>query len=160
MVYKAKGAVLEGRVTLGRDVNIWHNAVVRADINTIEIGDGTNIQDNCVLHVTHRHPMKIGKGCVVGHASLLHGCTLEDEVLVGMGAIVLDGAVIGKGSMIGAGALVLEGAVIPPGSLVVGSPARVLRQVSQEQTEHIWDAAIHYAEEAKKQLDVWEGHSE
>ena len=132
-VYKAESAVINGEVTLGNNVNVWYNAVIRADIAPICIDCDTNIQENAVLHVTKDLPLKLGKRVTVGHGAILHSCLIEDDVLIGMGAIVLDGAQIGSGSMIGAGALVGPGKVIPPNSLVVGVPGKVVRELTEEE---------------------------
>ncbi|OQA60845.1 MAG: 2,3,4,5-tetrahydropyridine-2,6-dicarboxylate N-acetyltransferase [bacterium ADurb.Bin270] len=122
--------------------------MIRADLNSIEIGSFTNIQDLSVLHVETSHPMKIGSHVSVGHRAILHGCTIEDKVLIGMGAIIMNGAKIGEGSVIGAGALVTENAVIPPRSLVIGFPGKIRRNVSDEELAQIESAAKSYAETA------------
>ncbi len=132
-VHKAESAVIAGEVTLGNNVNVWYNAVIRADIAPIYIDCDTNIQENAILHVTKDLPLKLGKRVTVGHGAILHSCLIEDDVLIGMGAIVLDGAQIGSGSMIGAGALVGPGKVIPPNSLVVGVPGKVVRELTEEE---------------------------
>jgi gamma-carbonic anhydrase len=135
-VYIAKGAVVVGDVTLGEYSSVWYNAVLRGDINRILVGRYTNIQDGAILHLADALPCVVGNYVTVGHAAILHACTVEDEVLVGMGATILDGAVIGRQSLIGARALVTPATKIPPGSLVLGSPAKVARSLSQrEQTE-------------------------
>ena len=153
MYYFAKNAVIEGDVTLGEDVNIWHHAVIRGDINAITIGERTNIQDLCVVHVTHEEPVTIGAGVVVGHSSIIHGCTVEDDVLIGMGSILMDGCVIGKGSVIGAGSLVTEGTVIPEGMLALGRPARVIRPVDANLLDETRQGVLHYIENAKESLE-------
>lgn len=140
-----------GRVTMGRESSVWCNAVVRGDVNTIIIGDHTNIQDNCVLHVdSGAYALNIGDGVTVGHSSVLHGCTIEHGCLIGIGAIVLNGAVVGSGSLVAAGAIVPEGAVIPPGSVVMGVPGKVRRPVSTEETKRIEDNYRHYVELAER----------
>ncbi len=126
-VFVADGARVTGDVRLGDQVSIWFNAVLRGDINFIQIGDRTNIQDNCVCHLENDIPCIVGSDVTVGHNAILHGCTVEDGCLIGMGAIVLNGARIGKGSIIGAGAVVKEHMVVPPGSLVVGIPGKIIR---------------------------------
>src|SRR5437867_2721094 len=132
-VYIAKGAVVFGDVTVGEHSSIWYNAVVRGDINRIVIGHHTNIQDNAVLHLADDLPCIVGNYVTVGHAAILHACMIGDEVLVGMGSTVLDGAVVGEQSLIGARALVTPGTQIPPGSLVLGAPAKVARALTAEE---------------------------
>lgn len=158
-VYVAPGAVVIGDVILGDHVNIWFHAVIRADTGKIRIGNNTNIQDNCVLHVDFQADVKIGADVTVGHGAIVHGCTVGDNTLIGMGAIILNHAVIGKNCIVGAGALVPEGRVIPDNSLVVGSPARIVRSVTAEEilgikhnAEHYVKAAAEYAEEEKERL--------
>ena len=129
MYYTANNATLKGEIEIREDVSIWYGAVLRADHNRIRIGAGSNIQDLCMIHVDRNAPVEIGEDCVIGHRCILHGCTLKDRVLVGMGAIVMDHAVIGEDSVIGAGALVLEGTVIPPGSRTAHGDCRGGRRV-------------------------------
>ncbi len=124
----APGAQVMGDVTVRNQASIWYNAVIRGDINAIVIGERSNIQDGCVLHVENTRPCVVGNDVTVGHTANLHACQIEDACLIGIGAIVLSGAVIGRGSIIGAGTLILEKTVIPPFSLVVGSPGRIIRQ--------------------------------
>lgn len=145
----APGARVIGRVTLGPAVNVWFNAVLRGDIDDIAVGEETNIQDGSILHVDAGYPLSVGARVTVGHGAILHGCTIEDEVLVGMGAKVLNGAKVGRGSVVAAGALVREGAVIPPFSLVAGLPAVVKRSLDEETTLAAHRAsARHYRENA------------
>lgn len=132
-VFIAKGAVVIGDVELGDHASVWFNSVLRGDINRIVVGHHTNIQDNCVLHLADEHPCRLGNYVTVGHSAIVHACTVGDEVLVGMGATILDGAVIGEQCLIGARALVTPGTKVPPGSLVLGSPAKVARQLSAEE---------------------------
>ncbi len=132
-VYIAKTAVVLGDVTLGDNASVWYNATVRGDINRIEIGHHSNIQDNAVLHLADDFPCLIGNWVTVGHSAIVHACTVGDECLIGMGATILDGAVIGAQSVIGANALVTQGTVIPPGSMVMGSPAKVKRALTLEE---------------------------
>jgi len=122
-----------GAVELGDDASIWMNTVVRGDVNRIRVGARTNVQDNCVLHVTAQHPTVLADDVTVGHSVTLHGCTIERLCLVGIGAIVLNGAVVGEESIIAAGALVPEGMQVPPRSLVMGMPAKVRREVTEEE---------------------------
>lgn len=143
-IFIAENATVIGDVTLADDVNIWFGAVVRADRDSIAVGAGSNIQDNAVVHTTPGFPVRIGAGVSVGHGAILHGCTIEDDVLVGMGAIVLNGAVVGEGSIIGAGAVVTEGKEIPPRSLVLGVPGKVVRETTPEQQEKIVHNAREY----------------
>ncbi len=146
----APGAVVWGKVTLEKGVNVWYNAVIRADAEPITIGKNSNVQDCAVLHVDKDCPLTIGENVTVGHGAILHGCTVEDEALIGMGAIVLNGAVIGAGSIVGAGALITAGTVLPENSLAVGSPAKVVRQVRPEERQATIDNALQYVTEAKE----------
>ena len=132
-VFIARGAVVIGDVTLGDHASVWFNAVLRGDINRIVVGHHSNIQDNSVLHLADDLPCIIGNYVTVGHSAIVHACTIGDETLVGMGAKVLDGAVVREQCLIGAGALVTPGSRIPPGSLVLGSPAKVARALTPEE---------------------------
>jgi carbonic anhydrase/acetyltransferase-like protein (isoleucine patch superfamily) len=132
-VYLARTAVVVGDVTLGDHSSVWYNAVLRGDINRIVVGHHSNIQDNSVLHLADDFPCLVGNWVTIGHSAIVHACTVGDETLVGMGAVILDGAVIGEQSLIGAKALVTQGTKIPPGSLVLGSPAKVARALSPEE---------------------------
>lgn len=132
-VYIARGAVVIGDVELKDQSSVWYNAVVRGDINRIVIGRGSNVQDNAVLHLADDYPCILGDFVTVGHAAIVHACTIEDEVLVGMGATILDGAVIGAQSIVGANALVTQGTQVPAGSLVLGAPAKVIRALSAKE---------------------------
>jgi carbonic anhydrase/acetyltransferase-like protein (isoleucine patch superfamily) len=132
-VYIAKGAVVFGDVTIGDHSSIWYNAVARGDINRIIVGHHTNIQDNSVLHLADDYPCIVGNYVTVGHSAIIHACTIGDEVLVGMGATVLDGATIGDQCLIGANSLVTVGTKIPAGSLVLGSPAKVVRKLTSKE---------------------------
>lgn len=129
--YVAPTAVIIGRACLKESASIWFNTVVRADINAITIGAGSNIQDSCTLHVTDDLPVVVGDRVTVGHGAIIHGCTIENDCLIAMGAVILDGAVIGTGSVVAAGAVVSPGMKVPPGSLVMGLPAKVKRQVTE-----------------------------
>jgi carbonic anhydrase/acetyltransferase-like protein (isoleucine patch superfamily) len=133
----AANATVIGQVTLGSDVSIWYNAVLRGDCETITVGAGTNVQDGCVLHADPGFPLTVGTGVSVGHNAILHGCTVGDDVLVGMGATVLNGASIGAGSLIAANALIPEGMQVPPGSLVAGVPGKVRRELGQAELDRI-----------------------
>jgi carbonic anhydrase/acetyltransferase-like protein (isoleucine patch superfamily) len=149
----APNATVIGDVELGDDVSIWFGTVVRGDVHSIRIGDGTNIQDNSVVHVTTgKHATVIGRNVTVGHGVTLHGCTVEEGALIGIGSIVLDAAVIGAGAMVGAGALVTPGTVIPPGMLAIGSPARVKRPLSGEELEYVRTSAPNYVALARQYM--------
>lgn len=144
-VFLAPSAEVIGDVTLGDDVSFWFHTVARGDVNRIRIGDATNVQDGSVLHVTHeRFPLAIGRGVVIGHGAIVHGCTIEDGALIGIGARVLDGAVVEAGAQIGAGALVAPGKRIPAGQLAVGVPARVVRPLRDEERAAIADIRDRY----------------
>lgn len=133
--YVAPSAVVTDDVTLGDDCSVWHGAVLRGDMAPITVGAGSNIQDNAVLHVSSHDPVVLGRGVTVGHAAIVHGCTVGDNTLVGMGSIILNGARIGDNCIIGAGALVLQGMDIPSNSVAVGSPARVIRPMTPQDIE-------------------------
>jgi carbonic anhydrase/acetyltransferase-like protein (isoleucine patch superfamily) len=149
-VLVASGAQLIGDLRIGSQSSIWFNVVVRADVHHVRIGERTNIQDNTTVHVTEgRAPCIIGSDVTVGHNAILHACTVEDLCLIGMGAIVLDHAVIGKGSLVGAGALVTQGKIFPPHSLIVGSPAKVMRPLTEAEIEALKLSAVHYIETAR-----------
>ena len=146
-------AVVIGDVVMGEDCSVWFNAVIRGDVHYIRIGNRTNVQDLCMLHVTHdTHPLIIGNDVTIGHNVVLHGCTIHDRVLVGMGAIIMDGAVIGEDSVVGAGSLVVEGTVVPPKSLILGSPARVKRPVTEKELAWITESAENYVRYARQYL--------
>jgi carbonic anhydrase/acetyltransferase-like protein (isoleucine patch superfamily) len=147
-VYIARGAVVVGDVTLGEQSSVWYNAVLRGDINRIVVGHHTNIQDNAVLHLADDFPCVVGNYVTVGHSAIVHACTIQNEVLVGMGATILDGAVIEDQCLIGAGALVTQGVRIPAGSLVMGAPGKVARTLSAEERGKLKSWAIKYVENA------------
>jgi len=132
-VYLARTAVVFGDVTLGDHSSVWYNAVLRGDINRIVVGHHTNIQDNAVLHLSDDLPCLVGHWVTVGHSAVVHACTVGDEALIGMGAVILDGAVVGGQSLVGANSLVTQGMQIPPGSLVLGSPAKIIRALTEEE---------------------------
>jgi carbonic anhydrase/acetyltransferase-like protein (isoleucine patch superfamily) len=142
--YIADGARLVGQVTLHAEVGIWFNAVLRADMASITIGERSNIQDNVTCHVDTNYPLVVGSGVSVGHNAVLHGCTVEDDCLIGMSATVMNGAVIGRNSLVAAGALVTEGTIIPPGSLVAGVPAKVRRELTPDEIQGVINNAEHY----------------
>jgi carbonic anhydrase/acetyltransferase-like protein (isoleucine patch superfamily) len=145
----APTATVIGDVTLGEETGIWFGAVLRGDRDRIVIGAGSNIQDNAVVHTSRGFPARVGREVSVGHGAILHGCTIHDRVLVGMGAIVMNGAVVGEETIIAAGAVVTEGTVIPPGSVVMGVPAKVVKQATAGQREGIRKNAESYIELAK-----------
>jgi len=131
--YVAEQATIIGDVTLGEYASIWPGCVVRGDINSIEIGDRTNVQDGTIVHLADDYGVRIGNEVTIGHAAIIHACRIEDECLIGMGSTIMDGAVIGKNSIIGAGSLVTASTEVPPGSLVIGSPAQIARTLSDEE---------------------------
>lgn len=140
----APTATVIGDVTLARDASVWYGASVRGDLASITIGAGSNVQDNASVHVDLDTPVHIGSNVTIGHNAVIHGATIEDDVLIGMGAIVLNRAVIGRGSLIAAGTVVREGAIIPPGSLVAGVPGKILRELEPEQQAHMRENAALY----------------
>lgn len=146
----APTGVLVGQVTLGEQSGVWYGAVLRSEYEPIVVGERSNLQDGVVVHVDPGHPATIGGGVSVGHGAVLHGCTLDDDVLVGMSVTVLNGAVIGSGSLVAAGAVVLEGTVVPPGSLVAGVPAKVRRETTPEEREGIRLNAAVYVDLARQ----------
>ena len=146
----ADSAQVMGDVVLGEDVGIWFGAVARGDTAAIRIGARSNIQDLCVLHADVGLPLTIGSGVTVGHKAVLHGCTVGDNSLIGIGAVVLNGAKIGQGCLVGAGALVTEGKEFPDGSMILGSPARVVRQLTAEQLQNLRLSADHYVANARR----------
>ena len=146
----ARGAVVLGDVTIGKDSSIWYNAVVRGDMQSVSIGEGSNVQDNAVLHVDADSPLKIGDQVTVGHGAILHGCMVEDGVLIGMGAIVMNKAVIGRNSIVAAGALVTQHTEIPERSLVMGNPAKIRRSVTEEEIQASLRNAENYIRESKE----------
>ena len=152
-VFVAASADVIGRVTLHEESSVWYNTTLRGDINEIVIGPRSNIQDNAVVHLADDYGCYVGELVTVGHSAIIHACTLKDEVLVGMGAIVLDGAVIGERSIIGAGAVVTGGTEIPPGSLVLGTPAKVMRTLSLDEQHDVKHWAEKYVKQARKFLE-------
>lgn len=146
----APDATLIGKITVERAGSVWFGAVLRGDNERITVGEGSNVQDGCVLHTDMGFPLTIGAECTVGHKVILHGCTIGDGSLIGMGAIILNGARIGKNCLIGAGALITEGKEIPDGSLVVGSPGKVVRQLSDEAIKGLYGSAVRYQQNAQR----------
>jgi len=147
-VYVAQGAVVLGDVTMGDHSSVWYNAVVRGDINRIVIGHHSNIQDNAVIHLADDFPCLIGDWVTVGHSAIVHACTVGDETLVGMGAVLLDGAVIGRQCLIGAKALVPPGAKIPDGSMVLGTPGKIVRVLTGQERGNLKHWAEKYVHNA------------
>jgi carbonic anhydrase/acetyltransferase-like protein (isoleucine patch superfamily) len=143
------GAVVIGDVTLGPQSSVWFNAVLRGDVAPIRLGSCTNVQDGAVLHADEGFPCTLGDRVTVGHNAIVHGCRIEDNVMVGMGSVVMNGALVGQNSIIGVGAVVTEGTRIPPGSVVLGVPAEVKRAVEDRDRERITRAAAHYVEYAR-----------
>ncbi len=146
----ASGVQIIGDVTIGAGSSFWFNSVARGDVERVVVGKDTNVQEGAVLHADPGLPLVIGDRVTIGHGAVVHGCTVEDEVLVGIGAIVLNGAVVGKGAVVGAGSVVPEGKRIPAGALALGVPARVVRQLSEEEQARVCQTAIHYAQKAAR----------
>lgn len=150
--YQAPTAAVLGDVELEDGVSVWFSSVVRGDENRIQIGRQTNIQENCTVHVEEGHPVIMGERVTVGHNTILHGCTIGDESMIGMGSIIMNGAQIGTHCFIGAGSLVTEGTVIPDGSLAFGRPAKVVRRVTDEEIQHIKESSQYYVDTAQNHL--------
>jgi len=151
----APTACLIGAVTVKEDASIWFHTVIRGDINAITIGQGTNIQDGCLLHVTNAHRLEVGERVTVGHGAILHGAKIEADCLIGMGAIILDGALIGAHSVIAAGSIIAPGSQIPPGSLVMGVPGKVVREATSKDRELIergWQNYVGYRQSFRQDL--------
>lgn len=152
-VFLAETCAVIGDTVIGDESSVWYSTVLRGDVMPIRIGARTSIQDGSVVHVTSGFSgTTIGSDCTVGHAAIIHACTVEDDCLIGMGSILLDGVVVGRGSLVGAGALVTPGTIIPPGSLVLGSPAKVKRPINDKEREQITFGAQHYVELARRYL--------
>ncbi len=147
-LYIAPNATVVGEVSLGENVNIWYGAVLRGDSGRITVGEGTNIQDNCVLH----EKTTVGRFCTIGHGAVVHGCTVGDDCLIGMGSVVLNGAELGDGCLVGAGAVVTGKMKAPPGSMLLGSPAKIVRTLSAEEIAGQRQEALDYIERAKQHL--------
>ena len=152
----ADSAQVMGNVVLGEDSSVWFGTVIRGDTETITVGRGSNIQDASVLHADIGKPLTIGDNVTVGHQVMLHGCTIGDESLIGIGAIVLNGAKIGRHCLVGAGALVTEGKEFPDGSMIIGSPAKVVRDLTPEQIEGLRRSAQGYVDNARRFRDTLE----
>ena len=153
----APGATLIGQVTLGEHASVFYTAVLRGDMDSISIGERSNVQDGCVAHTDPGYPVVVGSGVSVGHRAVLHGCTVEDDALIGMGAVVLNGAVVGAGSLVAAGAVVTEGMQIPPGSLVAGVPAKVRKELDEEAIESLRQNARTYVDLAARHREATAG---
>ncbi|MDO9045036.1 MAG: gamma carbonic anhydrase family protein [Methanobacteriaceae archaeon] len=143
------GSHIIGNVKIGQNSSVWYNAVIRGDIESIIIGNFSNVQDNCVVHSSREYPVELGDYVSIGHGAVVHGCKLGENVLVGMNATILNGAEIGENSIIGAGAVVTEGKKFPPESLIIGLPAKAVRTLSEEQIKSIKDNALRYVELSK-----------
>lgn len=149
----APDANIIGAVTLCADTSVWFGATLRGDNERITLGQGSNVQENCVLHTDMGFPLVIGANCTIGHKAMLHGCTIGDGSLIGIGAVVLNGAKIGKNCLVGAGALVTEGKEFPDGSMILGSPAKAVRQLTPAQIEGLRQSARHYTDNARRFRD-------
>lgn len=159
-VFLADGSRIIGDVEIGEDASVWYNAVIRGDVHYVRIGAGTNVQDGTVIHVTHNeNPAVIGRDVTIGHAAIVHGCTLEDTCLVGMGATVLDKAVVRSESMVAAGALVPPGFEVPAGTLVGGVPAKVMRELTDAERRGLHESAEHYRQTARESMNSLRGTS-
>jgi len=146
----AETATVIGNVRLKSNASVWFGSVLRGDNELIEIGEGSNVQDNCTFHTDPGFPLTIGKNCTIGHNVILHGCTIEDGALIGMGSIIMNGARIGKDCVVGAGAIITEGKEFPERSLVVGAPAKVIRALTPEQVSALTQGAPHYVSNSKR----------
>jgi carbonic anhydrase/acetyltransferase-like protein (isoleucine patch superfamily) len=153
-VFLAEGVVIRGDVTLGEHSSVWFNSVLRGDCEAIRIGRRTNVQDTCVLHADPGFPCLLGDNVTLGHGAIVHGAEVSDNVMIGMRAVVMNGAKIGAGSIVGVGAVVTEGTVVPPGSLVIGLPAKVKRELTEEEINYIGRAAEHYVEQARRYVEA------
>ncbi|MEM9637125.1 MAG: gamma carbonic anhydrase family protein [Pseudomonadota bacterium] len=149
----APDANLVGQVVLEEGASVWFGTTIRADHEEIRVGKGSNVQENCVFHIDAGYPLTVGENCTIGHKVMLHGCTIGDNSLIGMGATVLNGATIGKNCLIGAGALITENKVIPDGSLVMGVPGKVMRELDAEAIRGLTLSALHYQENMRRFRD-------
>ena len=145
-IFLAPGTHVVGNVEIGNNVGIWYNAVVRGDMEGITIGDNSNVQDNCTLHTGNGFALTIGNGVTIGHNAIVHGCTVGDNTVIGMGSILLNGAKVGKNCIIGAGALVTQGMHIPDNTIAFGNPAKYIRNMTPEEIAHNTRNAKHYIE--------------
>lgn len=148
-VFVAEGAMVIGNVEIGEESSVWFHTVIRGDIHHIRIGRRTNVQDHCTLHVTRNDPLAVGNDVTIGHGAVVHGCTVEDLCLIGIGTAVLDGAVVGRGSVIGAGTVVPPGTTVPPHSLVLGVPGKVVRDLGPDSVDGNRLVASNYVELAR-----------
>jgi len=151
--FVAPSAAVIGRVSLGRNASIWFGAVIRGDGNTIEIGDGTNVQDNAVVHIDADAPAILAKNVTVGHSAVVHGCTIGEGTLIGIGATILSHARVGAFCLVGAGALITERKEFPDRSLIIGAPAKRVREVTDDEVELLKESAAHYAELGRRYHD-------
>ncbi|SLN40126.1 2,3,4,5-tetrahydropyridine-2,6-dicarboxylate N-acetyltransferase [Falsiruegeria litorea R37] len=150
----APDANLIGKVVLEAGSSVWFGCTIRADHEEIRVGEGSNVQENCVMHIDAGYPLTIGKNCTIGHKVMLHGCTIGDNTLIGMGATILNGAKIGKNCLIGAGALITENKEIPDNSLVMGAPGKVVREIDETNAQRITLSALHYQENMRRFRDT------
>ena len=144
----AHDANIIGKIKILKKASVWFGATLRGDNEMILVGDGSNIQENCVLHTDHGFPLEIGENCTIGHSVILHGCIIAENTLIGMGSTILNGARIGKGCLIGAGSLITENKIIPDGSLVMGAPGKIIRKLDDEAKLNLIGSAVHYQERA------------
>ena len=149
-VYISETAVIIGDVTINKEANVWFGAVIRGDEGAITIGEGTNIQENSVVHVDYGYDVSIGKGCTIGHGAIVHGCNIANNVLVGMGAIILNGAKIGNNTIIGAGSLITQNKEFEDGVLIIGNPAKAIRKLTEEEIESNKKSYLNYIELSKE----------
>ena len=150
--YVAQGAVITGSTVIGEDSSVWYNTVIRADSAPVTIGKRTNIQDLVMIHTSQNHPVILGDDVTVGHSAIIHGCTIGAHTIVGMGSIIMDGAAVGKNCMIGAGSLITQEKIFPDGSLIMGSPAKLIRALTDEEIQALHTSAPLYVKEAEEQL--------
>ena len=149
-IYISETSVIIGDVTLKRNTNVWFGAVLRGDVNSIIIGENTNIQENTIIHVEENEQVEIGNGCTIGHGAIIHGCTIGNNTLIGMGSIILNGAEIGNNTIVGAGSLVTQNKKFEDGVLILGNPARVVRNLTEEEIKTNNRSCIEYIELSKK----------